>query len=93
VQVDTIGQAISRYSIFETRGTRDIISLVIRKNGDNNVDVIDTFYENLKYASTTPLFGLVQESARSTQLGTTILLYKLKAMYGMSDVCFTDLLR
>ena len=58
-----------------------------------DIDVVDTFYESLEYASTTPLFGLVHESARSTQLGTTILLYKLKAMYGMSDVCFTDLLR
>jgi hypothetical protein len=46
----------------------------------DDVDVIDTFYENLKFASTNPLFGPIQESTRSTQLGTTMLLYNLKAM-------------
>jgi hypothetical protein len=44
----------------------------------DDVDVVDTFFESLKFASTTPLFGRVQGSAGSTQLGTTMLLYKLK---------------
>jgi hypothetical protein len=39
---------------------------------DDN-DVVDTFFEILKYASTTPLFGRVQGS-RSTQIGTKMLL-------------------
>ena len=38
-------------------------------------DIIDTFFESLKYATTTLLFG---HGARYTQLGTTILLYNLK---------------
>jgi hypothetical protein len=59
----------------------------------DDVDVVDTFYESLKHASTTPLFGPMQGFARSTQLGTTMLLYNLKTMYGMSDVCFSTLLR
>jgi hypothetical protein len=44
--------------------------------------VVDILFENLKFASTTPLFGLVQGS-RSTQLGTTMLPYNLKSMYHM----------
>ena len=52
--------------------------------------ILDTFFEILKYASTTPLFG---HGSRSTQRGTTMLLYKWKEMYGMSDACFLELLR
>ena len=58
----------------------------------DETDVVDTFYENLKSASTTPLFGRLQGS-RSTQLGTQMLLYNSKTMYGMSDSCFSTLLR
>jgi hypothetical protein len=47
------------------------------KLGDD-AHVVDTFYKNLKYTSTTPLFGLVQEFAKYIQLGTTILPYNLK---------------
>jgi hypothetical protein len=67
---------------------------VFQKNklGDDD-DVVDTFYKILKYASTTSLFGPIQEYARYTQLGTTMLLYNLKEMYGMSNVCFSTLLR
>ena len=52
----------------------------------DDVDIDDTFFENLKYPSTTPLFG--HGPLRSTQLGTTMLLYNLKVKYGMSNVCF-----
>jgi hypothetical protein len=58
----------------------------------DDVDVTYTFYESLKFASTTPLFGLIQGSARSIYLGTTMLLYNLKAMYGISYACFLTLL-
>jgi hypothetical protein len=60
------------------------------ERGDD-VDFVDTFFKILKYASTTPLFG--ERGSRSTQLGTTMLLYNLKGMYGMSDMCFSTLLR
>ena len=59
----------------------------------DELDFVDTFFKSLKYASTTPLFGLVHEFERSTQLRTTMLLYNLKAMYGMLDACFAELLR
>jgi len=36
-----------------------------------NGHIVDTFFERLKSASTTPLFG---HGSRSTQLGTTMLL-------------------
>jgi hypothetical protein len=47
----------------------------------DDAHIINTFFKSLKSASTTPLFG---HGSRSTQLGTTMLLYNLKAMYGMS---------
>jgi len=55
----------------------------------DDVDIIDTFLESLKNDSTAPLFG---HESMLTQLGTTLLLYNLKAMYGMSDACFSTLL-
>jgi hypothetical protein len=58
----------------------------------DDANAIDTFFEILKSASTTPLFGRLHGS-RSTQLGTTMLQYNLEAMYGMSYVCFLTLLR
>jgi hypothetical protein len=41
-----------------------------------DVDVVDTFFESLKSASTTPFFG--RRGSRYTQLRTTILMYNLK---------------
>jgi hypothetical protein len=32
----------------------------------DDTDFIYTFYENMKFSSTTPLFGSVQQSTRST---------------------------
>jgi hypothetical protein len=79
--------------LWDTQAMEGMLLDAFQQNelGDD-VDVIDTFFESLKSASTTPLFGRVQGS-RSTQLGTTMLLYNLKAMYGMSDMCFSTLLR
>jgi hypothetical protein len=56
----------------------------------DDVDIIDTFFESLKSASITPLFG---QGSRYTKFGTTMLLYNLKAMYGMLDECFSTILR
>ena len=58
---------------------------------EDDAHITDIFFESLKYASTTPLFG--PSRSKCTQLGTTMLLYISKAMYGMSDVCFLTLLR
>jgi hypothetical protein len=72
--------------LWDTQAMEGMLLHAFQQNelGDD-IDVIDTFFESLKYASTTPLFGRVQRS-RSTQLGTKVLLYNLKAMYGMLDV-------
>ena len=51
----------------------------------DDVDIDDMFFEILKYSSTTLLFG---HGSRSTQNGTKMLLYNMKSMYGMSNVCF-----
>jgi hypothetical protein len=59
----------------------------------DDIDVIDVFYESLKFSSTTPRFGPIHGYERSTQPGTKILLYNLKAMYGMLDTRFSTLLR
>ena len=56
----------------------------------DDIDIVDTFFEILKYSSTNPLFG---HGSRSTQLGTSMLLYNLKTMYGMPNICFLTLLR
>ena len=50
----------------------------------DDAHIFNTFFQILKSASTTPLFG---HGSRSTQLGTPMLIYKLKVMHGMSDVC------
>ena len=55
----------------------------------DDVDVTDTFFESIKYASTTPLF----ETSRSIELGTIMLLYNLKLKNGMPNTCFSKLLR
>ena len=57
----------------------------------DDVDIVDVFFESLKSASTTPLFELGM--LRSTELGTTMLLYNLKVKHGMSNACFSELLR
>ena len=59
------------------------------KHGDV-IDIVDAFFEILKFASTTSLFG---HGSRYSQLGTTMLLYNLKVMYGMPDTCFSSFLR
>ena len=66
-------------------GMKEMLLDAFQKNelGDE-VDVIDTFYKSLKFASTTPIFGPMQQSARSTKLGTTMVRYNLKTMYGMA---------
>jgi hypothetical protein len=43
------------------------------KLGDDD-DIIDTFYEILKFSSTAPLFGPIHQFTRSTQLVTLMLL-------------------
>ena len=57
----------------------------------DDAHITDTFFESLKYASTTPLFG--HGPSRSTQLGTTMLLYNLEVNHGMSNTCFSKLFR
>jgi hypothetical protein len=57
----------------------------------DDAHITDTLFESLKSASTTPLFG--PSRSKSTQLGTTMLLYNLKANFGMSNACFSTILR
>ena len=54
--------------------------------------IANTFFESLKFASTTPLFGPGGQS-KSTHLGTTMLLYNLKENFGLSNSCFSEILR
>ena len=58
----------------------------------DDAHITDTFFKILKTASTTPLFEPGGQS-NSTQLGTTILLYNLKANFGLSNACFSEILR
>ena len=58
----------------------------------DDAHIADTFFESRKFASTTPLFGLGGQS-KSTQLGTLMLLYNLKAKFGLSNACFSEILR
>ena len=58
----------------------------------NDAHIADTFFESLKFASTTPLFGPGSQS-KSTYLGKTMLLYKLKENFGLSNACFSEILR
>ena len=53
----------------------------------DDAHITNTLFERLKFASTTPVFGLGGKS-KSIQLGTTIFLYNLKAKFGMSNACF-----
>jgi hypothetical protein len=58
----------------------------------DDAHINDTIFESLKSASTTPLFGPSARS-KSTQLGTTMLLYNVKEKFGMSNTCFSTILR
>jgi hypothetical protein len=58
----------------------------------DDAHISDTIFESLKVASTTPLFGPSAQS-KSTHLGTTMLLYNMKANFGMSNTCFSAILR
>ena len=57
----------------------------------DDAHIADTFFESLKFASTTPLFGPGGNS-NSNQLGTTMLLYNLKENFGLSNACFSEIL-
>ena len=59
--------------------------------GDDS-HIADTFFESLKFSSTTLLFGLGRQS-KSTQLGTMMLLYILKAKFIFLNACFLEILR
>ena len=54
--------------------------------------IANTFFESLKFASTTPLFGPGGQS-NSTQLGTMMLLYILKSKFSWLNACFSKILR
>ena len=58
----------------------------------DDAHIANKFFESLKFASTTPLFGPSNQS-KSTQLGTTMLLYNLKANFGLSNASFSEILR
>ena len=58
----------------------------------DDAHIANTFFEILKFYSTTLLFGPSGQS-KSTQLGTKMLLYNLKAKFGLSNACFSDILR
>ena len=58
----------------------------------NDAHINDTIFKSLKSASTTPLFGPSAWS-KSTHIGTTMLLYNVKEMFGMSNACFSTILR
>lgn len=59
--------------------------------GDDS-HVTYTLFESLKSTSATPIFGPGGQS-KSTQLGTVMLLYKLKAKFEMLSECFSAILR
>jgi hypothetical protein len=52
----------------------------------DDIDIDDTLFQILKFASTTLLFEL--GTSRSTELRTTMLLHNLKVNHGMSNACF-----
>ena len=58
----------------------------------DDAHIADTFFESLKFSSTTPLFGPGGQS-KSTQLGTMMLLYNLKEKFGLLNACFSEILR
>ena len=58
----------------------------------DDAHINDTIFETLTTTSTTPLFGPSVWS-KSTHLGTPMLLYNMKAKFGMSNTCFSTILR
>jgi hypothetical protein len=59
---------------------------------EDDAHINDTIFKSLKSSSTAPLFGLTARS-KSTHLGTTTLLYSVKVKFGMSNTCFSAILR
>jgi hypothetical protein len=77
--------------LWDTQAKEGILLQTFYQNEPRDyVDIVDTFFENMKSTSTAPLFG---HGSRSTQLGETMSLYNLKSMYGLSDMFFSALLR
>ena len=68
--------------------TMETILLGSFQNNERGDDshIMDTLFKSLKYASNTPLFG--PSWSNYTQLGTIMLLYNLKAKFGMPNACF-----
>jgi hypothetical protein len=58
----------------------------------DDAHIIDTILERLETSSITPLFRPSARS-KSTHLGTTMLLHNLKVNFGMSNACFSTILR
>jgi hypothetical protein len=58
----------------------------------DDAHINDSIFEILKSSSTTPLFGPSARS-KSTQLGTTMLLFNMKAKFGMSNTCLLAISR
>ena len=58
----------------------------------DDAHIIDTFFKSLKFSSTTPIFGPGGQS-KSTHFGTMMLLYNLKAKFGLLIACFSKILR
>jgi hypothetical protein len=78
--------------LWDTQAMEGILLHEIHQNKIGyDTDVVYTFFEILKSTSTTPLFSW--HRSRSTQIVTQMLLYNLKAMYGMPYACFWTLLR
>ena len=72
--------------LFWNTSAMEAMSLDAFKNNERGDDahVTDTFFHILKQDSTTRLFG--PGWSKYTQLGTIVLLYNLKEMYGMSHM-------
>ena len=70
----------------------DTMLLDAFQNDDQIGDDAHSFFESLKFPSTTPLFGPGGQS-KYTQLGTTMLLYNLKENFGFLNACFLENLR
>ena len=58
----------------------------------DDAHIIDNLFERFKFSSNTPIFGPNGQS-KSTEFGTMVLLYNLKAKFGLSNACFLETLR
>ena len=58
----------------------------------DDAHITNTFFEILKSTFTTPLFGHGSQS-KSTQMSKMMLLYNLKSKFGLSNSCFSAILR